>query len=100
MLNFNDGLPAIIQPDHATIKSRDRTQFGTHFKIAYYPSDGYSFTLNEINDVMFLDKSEHRFDWYPAGISEDNLDKIISYLDKKYLFANVKYGQLWSKSVV
>jgi hypothetical protein len=26
MLNFNDGLPAIIQPDHATIKSRDRTQ--------------------------------------------------------------------------
>jgi len=25
MLNFNDGLPAIIQPDHATIKSRDRT---------------------------------------------------------------------------
>jgi len=24
MLNFNDGLPAIIQPDHATIKSRDR----------------------------------------------------------------------------
>jgi hypothetical protein len=28
MLNFNDGLPAIIQPDHATIKSRDRTQLG------------------------------------------------------------------------
>ena len=26
MFNFNDGLPAIIQPDHATIKSRDRTQ--------------------------------------------------------------------------
>jgi hypothetical protein len=26
MLNFNDGLPAIIQPDHETIKSRDRTQ--------------------------------------------------------------------------
>ena len=25
MFNFNDGLPAIIQPDHATIKSRDRT---------------------------------------------------------------------------
>jgi c-di-GMP-binding flagellar brake protein YcgR len=27
MLNFNDGLPAIIQPDHETIKSRDRTQY-------------------------------------------------------------------------
>jgi len=30
MFNFNDGLPAIIQPDHATIKSRDRTH--QHYK--------------------------------------------------------------------
>jgi hypothetical protein len=34
MLNFNDGLPAIIQPDHATIKSRDRTQLTDHFRAA------------------------------------------------------------------
>jgi hypothetical protein len=35
MLNFNDGLPAIIQPDHATIKSRDRTQPDKELKIFY-----------------------------------------------------------------
>jgi len=32
MLNFNDGLPAIIQPDHATIKSRDRTHLANQRK--------------------------------------------------------------------